>query len=164
MSRSNIIAQIKTFLEAVSDIGQVYDSIRWTIYQDKFVQDFMTQLDGQNQIRTWMIYLSGGGEDYGARQNSLGTSLSIAVRRGLSKYDITIEGWASFEDNSSDSDFQTLIDNVLAKFRPEISLNSSAVMRGPINYTIDHQFFGDIFVHHILLNFYALEEAGLNPV
>tara|TARA_Y100000310_G_C20403817_1_gene678684 strand:+ start:287 stop:781 length:495 start_codon:yes stop_codon:yes gene_type:complete len=164
VSRSNIISQIKTLLEAVTDIGQVYDSIRWAIYEDKFVQDFFTTVNGQNQIRTWMIYRGGGGEDYGSRQNSLGTGLSIATQRGLSRYDFIIEGWASFEDNSSDSDFQTLVDSVLTKLKPEISLNSSALMRGPINYNIDHQFFGDYFVHHIILTFYATEEAGLSPV
>jgi|TARA_Y100000310_G_scaffold345771_1_gene469634 hypothetical protein len=164
MSRSAIISAIKTLLEAVTDIGQVYDSIRWTIYEDKFIQDFFTVVNGQNQIRTWMIYKTGGGQDYGARSGSLGTGVDIPTQSALDRHDITIEGWASFTDNDSDSDFQALVDSVLDKFRAEISLTDTALVRGPINYAIDHQFFGQYFVHHVILNFYAVERTGITPV
>ena len=163
MSRLLILAEIKTLLESVTDIGQVHDSIRWSVSEDKFAENFITQVDERNELRTWMIYRSAGGMDYGAREGSLGTGVTIPTRTSLRRHDFVIEGWASFADDDTDATFQALVDAVLDKFETEITLNNSALTRGPIEYNIDHQFFGEILAHHVTLNFYAVERAGITP-
>jgi len=163
MARDTIQAAIKTILETVTDIGQVHDSIRWTIHEDKFIKNFFTVVNEQQQIRTWMIYRVDGAVDYGAREGSLGTSQRIPTQSSFQRYDFAIEGWASFKDDETDIEFQSLIDSVIDKFQANISLNNTSLMRGPITYSIDHQFFGDYFVHHVIFNFYATEREGITP-
>jgi hypothetical protein len=164
MSRVLIQSAIKTILETVTDIGTVYDHIRWTNYQGKFIEAFVTEVDGQPQIRTWMINRAGGGFDYGPRLGSLGTAVDIPTNTNLAKYDFQVEGWLSFKDNDTDSEFQLLIDAIEDKFKANISLNDTCLVRGPITYQIDHQFFGEYFVHHIIMEFYAVEREGITPV
>ena len=163
MSRVAIIAEIKNILEEVKNIGIVHGELRWSIFQDEFLNSFIVDIDGQKQIRTWMIYRDAGAMDYGSRENSLGTSVSLPIRSSMQRYDFKVEGWLSFADNETDTEFQQLIDDVLSKFEANISLNESALLRGVINYDIDHQFFGDYFVHHIQINFYAVERKGITP-
>jgi len=163
MSRKLIQAEIKTILETVTDIGQVHASIRWTKYEDKFIQNFIVGIEDQAEIRTWMIYRVEGGMAYGPNNGGLGTSYPVTTHQSLERYDFRIEGWASFTDDDTDSRFQDLIDAVLDKLEANISLNNTANMHGPVNYSIDHQFFGDYFVHHVIFNMYVLETFGITP-
>jgi len=112
-----------------------------------------------------MIYRSGGGFDYGSRENSLGTEIAIPIKSKLARYDFKIEGWASFRDDDTDIEFQALLDTLEAKFEANISLNQTALIRSAITYEIDHQFFGDYFVHHVILSFYAVPSIkGITPL
>ena len=164
MSRKAIQSAIVDILNTVNDIGEVHGSIRWTIYENEFIKNFFAEISGQSQIRTWMVSRVEGGVDYGARNGSLGTGIPVSTQTALERYDFIIEGWASFSDlDSTDTEFQALIDSIIDKFIDNITLNTTANMRGPINYSIDHQFFGDHFVHHIIFNFYAVELEGISP-
>ena len=163
MTRALIQAAIVTILDDVTNIGPVHNGIRWTIHENEFVKAFFTDIEDQQQIRTWMVYRVEGGMDYGSRNGSLGTGVSIPTQTSLERYDFSVEGWASFKDDDTDTEFQALIDSIIDKFIANISLNSTAKMRGPINYSIDHQFFGDYFVHHVIFNFYAIETEGIIP-
>jgi len=163
MTRKLIQAAIVTILETVTDIGSVHNGIRWAIHEDKFIKDFMSEIDGQSQVRTWMVSRTEGGMAYGPAGGGLGTNYPVTTQQSLERYDFTIEGWTSFKDDDTDNEFQDLIDSILDKFEANISLNSTANMRGPVTYNIDHQFFGDIFVHHVIFNMYALETIGISP-
>lgn len=163
MTRQGIQSSIKDILEDIPNIGIVHDSLRWSVYQDNWLESFVMELEGQSQVRTWMIYRSSGGMDYGSRQNSIGTGLDLPTRSSLRRYDFKIEGWTAFKDEETDEEFQLLVDTVLDKFEANISLNNSCIERGPIAYDVDHQFFGEHFVHHIIINFYASERSGITP-
>lgn len=162
MTRALIQAEIVTILKTVTDIGSVHNGVRWAVYEDKFIQDFFSVINDEKQIRTWMITRVEGGVDYGARNGSLGSGIPITTQGGLERYDFTMEGWASFKDDDTDTEFQALIDSVIDAFEAKVSLNSTANMRGPIQYSIDHQFFGDYFVHHVIFSFYAIEVKNLS--
>lgn len=163
MTRALIQAEIVTILETVSDIGPVHNGIRWTKDQDQFIKNFFHEIDDQGQIRTWMVSRVEGAFAYGPSAAGLGTGVPITTQSALERYNFTIEGWASFKDDDTDSEFQALIDSIIDKFIANISLNSTANMRGPMEYSIDHQFFGDYFVHHVIFNFYAVETEGISP-
>ena len=163
MSRTLIQAAIVTILNTITDIGQVHNGIRWANDKGQFIKAFYTEVNGQGEIRTWMVSRVEGGMAYGPNGGSLGTSYQVTTQRSLERYDFTMEGWASFRDDDTDNEFQDLIDSVLDKFEANISLDSTAHMHGPVTYNIDHQFFGDVFVHHVIFNMYALETFGINP-
>jgi hypothetical protein len=163
MSRALIQAQIKTILQGVANIGNVYDSVRWVNDKEKWDRDFLKDINGQHEVRVWMIYRVGGGEDYGANINVLGTNLSIPTRTRAQRYDFQIEGFLSFADDDTDSTFQALVDSVIDAFKNKQSLNDTAIARGPINYSIDHQFFGQVLVHHVVLTTFAVERDGIVP-
>ena len=63
MSRILIQGAIKSILETVDNIGQVHDTIRWTVHEGEYIENFAWEQDGQLQIRTWMIYRESGGLD-----------------------------------------------------------------------------------------------------
>ncbi len=163
MTRTLIQAAIVTILETVTDIGPVHNGIRWTIHEDEWMKNFIVGIEDQAQIRTWMVSRVEGGMAYGPSGGGLGTGYAVTTQQSLERYDFTIEGWASFKDDDTDTEFQALIDSVLDKFEANISLNSTAILHGPVNYQIDHQFFGNYFVHHVIFNMYALETSGISP-
>jgi hypothetical protein len=163
LTRLAIQAAIKTILEGVTDIGNVYDSIRWVNDKERWDSAFLKDIDGQSEIRVWMLYRISGEEAYGASDNAAGTGLSIPIRTRLQRYNYQIEGMLSFTDDDTDVRFQALLDSVIDAFKNKQSLNDTAIFRGPINYTIDHQFFGEVLVHHVILNLYAVERDGITP-
>ena len=110
-----------------------------------------------------MIYRSGGGFDFGMRSSALGTEIDIPIKAQLDRYDFKIEGWVSFADDDTDKEFQALIDSIEAKIEANISLNDTCLVRSGITYEIDHQFFGNYFVHHVIFTFYAVETKGITP-
>jgi hypothetical protein len=164
MAYSSILAQIKTLLSAVSDIGQVYDNIRWAKDRDDFFDLFSKVIDDQRQIRCWFISRSGGQDGYGALESGLGTKYSIPINQRLIRYDIVIDGFISFSDNDTEVVFQTLVDAVRNQFKDKITLNNSALERGPISYTLEHVKFSDQLCHHVNFEFFVLERDNITPV
>jgi hypothetical protein len=163
VSRLLIQAAIKTILESVTDIGNVYDSIRWVNDKERWDSAFLKDIEGQTEIRVWMLYRISGEEAYGANENAASTGISIPIRTRLQRYNFQIEGMLSFTDDDTDSRFQLLVDSVINAFKNKQSLNDTAILRGPINYTIDHQFFGEVLVHHVVFGLYAVERDGITP-
>ena len=164
MTYTNQLLQLKTILETVTDIGVVHDSIRWSRESQEFIKIFTTQINSQGQIRTWMVSRVSGADAYGMLQSaSLGTQIRVPVGQQLRKYDWEIQGFMSFTDDETESEFQALAESVLAKFNDNISLNSSCLERGFISYKLDHVFLGDHLVHHMELTFWTAEIEGINP-
>jgi len=91
MTRALIQAAIVTILESVTDIGSVHNGIRWTIHEDQFVKDFINEIDGQSQVRTWMVSRVEGGVDYGSRSGSLGTGIPVTTQQALERYDLQLK-------------------------------------------------------------------------
>ena len=84
MTRKLIQAAIVTILETVTDIGSVHNGIRWAIHEDKFIKDFMSEIDGQSQVRTWMVSRTEGGMAYGPAGGGLGTNYPVTTQQSLS--------------------------------------------------------------------------------
>lgn len=163
MSRASILSAVKTILEGVTNIGNVYSTIRWVIEDDKFFKEFETLISNQQQVRVWMITRVGGEDVYGPQRNFGGTGIDIPTRTRGRRYDFQIEGFSSFTDDDTESEWQTLIDNVLDEFKNNTSLTNTALIRSSLSYIIDHVWFGKYLVHHVVIRFYAAERDGITP-
>lgn len=162
MSYAAILAQIKTDLESVTNIGKVYDSVRWSIYEDSFLENFIETISGQDQVITWLITRNNVVSQFGPAQNALGTRIHVPLKQELVKHDIMIDGFMSFTDNSTEVDFQTLIDSIMADYRNIATFSNTAFIRGPINIKIEMASFGEVLCHHALITFYVTEFNNIN--
>jgi len=59
MTEATIRANIKTLLEAVTNVGQVHDYERWASTYDVFLDRFKYDVGAQTQIRGWTITCTG---------------------------------------------------------------------------------------------------------
>jgi len=157
------LAQVKIILESVTNIGKVYDNVRWISESEKFLEDFVKLIADQNEIRAWIISRIGGEDAFGASGNTAGTRVSIPTSTRLRRYDWIIEGFMGFTDNSTEKDFQALVSDVLDKFKDKLTLNNTAFQRGPLIYRLDHTFFSDVLCHHVVITFYSSERDGVDP-
>lgn len=158
------LAQVKSILNAVSNIGTVHDNVRWIKDSELFLAEFTKLIGTQKEIRAWIISRTGGTDEIGASVNADGTRVSIPTGTRLRRYDWAIEGFMGFKDNSTEVDFQALVDAVIDAFKDKLTLNNTAMTRGSITYRIDHTFFSDNLCHHILIQFYSVERDGISPV
>jgi hypothetical protein len=164
MTYANQLAQIVSILEAVTNIGTIHDSLRWSRDFKTLSEAYTISINNRSEIRTWLISRAGGADAYGMIQGSnLGTLVRVPVGSQLVKYDYIIDGFMSFKDNETESEFLALVDAVRDQFKNNISLNSSCFERGHIFYSIDHAFFGDHLCHHINMTFWTAELEGITP-
>lgn len=100
-----ILADIKTKLTSIQDIGQVHDYFRWAIATDKFLSLFAyTPSYGDKQIRGWEITRVAAPEH----------------KRGafFRHHRFKISGYMSLKDSdATDKTFQQLVDGVCEVFR-----------------------------------------------
>lgn len=164
MSYSNILAEIKSTLEGITDIGNVYDSIRWSAFSDNYLNNFIANISNQDQVRVFFITREATGIAYGPTRNALGTRISISNAQALRRHNIMIEGYQSFRDNETEVDWQTLIESILTTLSSEVTFNGTAFNRSEnIDVpAIDMTFFGDIYCHHVVFQFYVTERENVS--
>lgn len=158
-----VLAKIKTELEAVTNIGQVYDNIRHVKDEDILRKDFTITIGGQQEIRVWFITREGGVDAYGSMQALTGTRVSLPVRRRGRRYDVVIEGIESFKDDSTEVDFQALVTALLDQLKDNLTFGQTVLERGAISYEITHTMFGETLCHHVLMRFYCIELDAITP-
>lgn len=140
MSLTTIRTQIKTLIEAVSGIGNVYDYERycndWATYKDIFVKN--------DKVNTWDIKR----ERFSS--SSHGGSGGVTDRT----FDFAIRGFYALNDAlASEKTFQDLTDLVLAKFENNPDLNGIAhIVHQPIIGDFSIGKLGDVLVHIVTIH------------
>ena len=151
MSESAIRAQIKTILEAVTNIGKVYDYERWSADWTAFINLFKITVSGVDQIRGWEI-----------SRRSVGEKKVVIGVGSLAHEDdhlFIIKGYMSVKDASAtEKTFNTLIESIKTAFRANPNLNATCERHGRIQApVIDFRIFGDVFCHYAELNLTVYE-------
>ena len=135
MSLSTIRSKIKTKLEAISGIENVYDYHRycndWVTYKDLFVKD--------SKVNTWeisrdnFVKTSHGGNGY-----VMDTDNSFIVRGFYSAYDTL----------ATEKTFQDLVEDIIETFMNDPTLGGTAEqLHYPITGTFSLNKLGDVLCH-----------------
>lgn len=158
------LAAIKGIIEGVSNIGTVHDSLRWSRNPAELFQNYVSTINNQSEIRAWFISRSGGADAYGMISGaSIGTRIQVPVGQRLRKYNWTVNGFMSFSDDTTEPIWLALVDSMLDAFKNNISLDSTCLERGFLEYEIDHMAFSEVLAHHMQIRFWTAELSGINP-
>ncbi len=134
MSLATVRAQIKTILETISTVKNIYDYQRyvkdWATYKTRFTTD--------RKVNTWEITRSA------FERNVMG---SDATERVI--HEFLIRGFYAVDDSEgSDKVFQDIVESVGQVFRDKPDLNDIAeVIIYPITATIRIDMFGGVLCH-----------------
>ncbi|MCK5607335.1 hypothetical protein KAR91_35960 [Candidatus Pacearchaeota archaeon] len=148
MSIESIRTTIKTLLEAVSNIGQVYDykrySNEWSSYKELFIKDA--------KVHVWEIERTGP------------NAFSVVAHGGDGKvkdttHNIILRGFYGFNDELATSKtFDTLIDSITDVFIQKPHLTGEAkIVHIPIVGGVQMGFLGDVLCHIAEINL-SIEE------
>lgn len=137
MAYATILAQIKTYLDTVPNIGNTFSYIRWNKDWPAMLTLFKTTIGGTPQIRFWDI----------SRTKTL--EVNKVSKENLRTYTFRIRGFMSLDDaNASETTFQNLIELVCAKFRNVPTLNGTAENISPLSVAmVGHCMVGDVLCH-----------------
>ena len=165
MSYSTILAQIKTSVEAVTNVGKVYSNIRYAQDLGNFYEIFRTTINNQDEIRVWMISRNGRQSITGPKEVSFGNFRFVipATQRAI-VHNILIEGLMSFKDDDTEVDFQALLDSVHDQIKNNLTFSNTAKTRSDPMSTIDYRYLGPVLCHYATVEFGVLEIDGINPV
>jgi hypothetical protein len=147
MSDTVIRANLKTTVESVSNIGNVYDYLRWTALYDDFLVKVKDTIGGTDLLRLWMITSAG----FDQAENRGDDIESIAIPR---THHYRIFGYGQVDDaNGSEKTFYTLTEAVvnvlnlnavtLTNLPTAIIENVSIAQLG----TFEHRMFGSVLCH-----------------
>jgi len=136
MSYSTCLAQVKSILEGVTNIGQVHDYVRW----NKDWPDLKTLFkvtSPTTQLRFWDI----------TRKSS--TEVTGATRTNERTHTFRIRGFITLDDSAAtEKTFQNLVEDVATAFRNKPTLNGYALNVEPLQINnIDHAMVGDCLCH-----------------
>jgi len=146
MSESAIRTQIYTILNAVTDIGKVYDYERWAADWATFINLFKTTIDDVDQIRGWEIGRTAALES--------GTGEDASIGQTDRSHRFLIRGYMAVNDASAtEKTFNSLIESIADAFRGNLTLDDSAqdhdFIQGEV---IDHRLFGGVLCHYAELS------------
>jgi len=149
MSESTIRAAIYSILNAVTDIGKVYDYEQWTAEWAQFINLFKTTIDGEDQIRGWEI-----------GRRSVGEKL-FAMGMNERDHGFVIRGYMRVNDAlASEKTFNNLIEAAADVFRTNFTLNGAAKSHDNIQTeTIDFRLFGGVLCHYAESSLIVHEEC-----
>jgi len=152
---STIIAAIKTTLEGVTGIGNVYGYERWANNHSKFLDLFRTDAD---TINGWVISRASTAQQV------------TAYRKRQNAHVFTIKGFYGLKDaDASETTFQALLDNIQTAFESDITLNGTVKTTCP-NWgqmsgaaglqitSVEARMFGNILCHYAECRLGAIEE------
>jgi len=140
MSLSNIRSQIKTKLEAISGVENVYDYKRfchdWVTYKDLFVKD--------SKVNTWEI----------ERKTFTAVSHGGSGDVEDTQHNFIIRGFYSIYDSlETDKTFQDLIKTICASFLNDPTLSGKAkIVHLPITGTFSTGKLGEVLCHIVEIN------------
>lgn len=167
MSWATIVAKLNSDLSAISNIGNVHSSPRWTVFDDEFINRFTKEINGQREVRFWLITRDNVGSAYGPGQNLLGTQVSLPTSQELRRHDVIIDGFMGMSDNEDDTtedDFQSLVDSVIDALSDRTSFDDVVLIRSTdISAAIDIVEFSEVLTHHVTIQFYVVEKNNITP-
>ncbi len=151
MAYSTILAEIKTVMESVNDIGRVQDYLRYWKDDAHFKQLFQATVKGKKQIRGWTI--TRDGVPVNSRYASSGQHRLT--------YNFVIRGYLGVSDGTeSEKTMQALVDEIIEKLDNAITLGGNVLDSGPaVCPTITHSEFGNVLCHYAEIQFPATEHA-----
>lgn len=138
-----ILADIKSKMESIADIGWVYDYERWSADWGKFLNLFKININNTEQIRGWEI-----------------TRIAVTEHnRGayFRHHKFRINGYMSLRDDiATDKTFQELIEEICITFRAANSpdeawfyIDGETPESSPIQViTIEARTFGGVLCHY----------------
>jgi hypothetical protein len=139
MSESAIRTQIYTILNAVTNVGKVYDYERWTADWTTFINLFKTTISGIDQIRGWEIGRRSAKEE----RQTLGANDR--------DHTFIIRGYLGLNDAAAtEKTMNNLVEAIAAAFRANLTLNGAAV-QGHDYLQIDlieARTFGSVLCHY----------------
>lgn len=151
MPESAIRTQIYTILNAVTDVGKVYDYERWAADWSTFINLFKTTIGAVDQIRGWEI----GRRSVKEERITLGISSSGNEKN----HGFLIRGYMRVNDaEASEKIFNALIEAIATAFRGNKKLNDTARDHDFIQAEIiEFRLFGGVLCHYAELNLTVYE-------
>lgn len=151
MAYTTVLAQIKTAVEGVSNIGVVRDYLRYWQTDTGFRDLFQTTIGGVLQIRGWTIT-----RDAIPQNQRYATGGQHSVQ-----YLFVIRGYLGLKDGTeTEKTFQALVDSVVDALDDAITLSGNVRTSGPATVpTIDHRDFGGVLCHYAEIHFPATEHV-----
>jgi hypothetical protein len=152
MSVLSIRAQLKTLLQTVSGIGQVYDykrySADWGSYKQLFTKN--------SRVNEWEIQRTGFTVEPRGSQAAAGKVKDLT-------HTFILRGFYGFQDEpSSEKDFDTLVDAISDLFITHQDIDQTAeIINIPVVGQITFQMFGDVLCHVIEIQVSVRERTFL---
>jgi hypothetical protein len=151
MAYSTILAQIKTAVESVTNIGRVHDYLRYFKDEATFISLFKTTISGVEQIRGWTITRDAIPEN--SRYTTQGPHRM--------KHMFVIRGYLGVSDAiESEKTLQALVESVIEKLDNAVTLGSNVEVAGPATATIGHSELGRVLCHYAEINYPVLEQVS----
>jgi hypothetical protein len=153
MSYATILAQIKTTLDTVTDVGRTHDYMRWAIDESAFLDLAKTTIGTTDQIRVWMI-------DYlGFNADSTWISRSTEALR---VHTFVIHGYMGLDDSEgTGKTFATLAETVCTTLDDDTTLKADALSEyvRPCQLAVEHVMFYSKLCHHATVTMEVAEIA-----
>ena len=151
MSYSTILAQIKTTLDTVTNVGQTHDYMRWAIDESAFLDLTKATISTVDQIRAWFI-------DYGGF-TSVEPWLSRPTKT-IRIHSFVIHGYLGLDDSAATGKtFATLAETVCTALEDDTTLNAASLSsyREPCQCVVDHRMFYSKLCHHAAITLQVAE-------
>jgi len=109
MSEATVRASIKTLIEAVSNVGLVYDHEPFAATWDEYVDQFKCKVLGRDQVRAWTISME-------AMPRERLTVASARNTHNQARFNYKVRGYCGFnEECETETEFMTVVIAVLNK-------------------------------------------------
>lgn len=155
-SETTIRARVKTVLESVTDVGVVHDYERYNNDMTTLLAQFVTKIDGEDQLRTWMISLDPG---QSMRQQLIGFEGVGAGDNILVTYSYRVRGFMAVNDEAeSEKTFAALALTIMLALEADTTLKGEQLERDtPIvaGMTMNYSMLAGVLCHAV--------EIKINP-
>lgn len=140
MSEATIRAAIKTKVEAISNIGMVYDYERWATDWSAYLDLFKTTIGGSNVIRGWTITC----QSFPQKQITFGRNVERT-------YTYKLRGYFGLDDSAaSEKTAMVVVEDVAEAFNDtRFDASNDQVWNDPANLEIfEPRLLGDVLCHY----------------
>ena len=141
MSEATTRADIVTQVESVSNIGVVYDYVRYADTWDNFLELFKTTINGNEVIRGWTVTC------ISFTETQLGYGNPGTIQRDCV---YKIRGYFGVDDSAaSEKTAMIVAEDVVETLRSSVESGSDAEGNLPAELTVfDGRVFGDVLCHY----------------
>jgi hypothetical protein len=155
MSESTIRAQVYAIINAITNIGKVYDYERWAADWTTFINLFKTTISGVEQIRGWEIGRRAAPES--------GVTPEATIQQTDKQHVFLIRGYMGVNDAAAtEKTFNSLCESISDAFRGKLTLNDTAMDHDFIQAEIiEHRLFGGVLCHYAELSLTVHETKNI---